>query len=402
VARRKTQYGQGGIYDDPQRPGHKIVVVPLGHGRPIRRRAVDAKTAEKLYADLIARRDADLDIAGGAKTLHQLFIEWRDKVLVPRQETKRALAPKTIADYRDTIARYLLPGWGNYRLEEFNVPLVLEIYHTLRRQHSENVAHRALTKLRMLLQVAIRRRYVDRNAVDDARPEIPPLERTEKPPMTIEETHRLLAVVANLRLATLYYVALILGLRVGEILGLQWGDIDWQHKTITIRRQVQEVEGRKAVRMGTKTSAGSRTLPIPPALYHRLRTQWEAGVQSVFIFPNDEGGALSPSNFARHFHGGRIGHKNKNGQDQRIIGVRQKANLPDHVTPHTWRHAVATRLMELGVSEEIRAAILGHRKKGITQHYSHATLKTMREALERLERLIVVSEAGEDVKGAEV
>lgn len=384
----KKRYGKGGIYDDPQRPGHKIIQIPDGHGKYIRRRAVDAETAKAIYADLSRRVEAGLDVRSAARTLQWMTLEWRDKVLNPRQNSSRPFAPKTVADTRDTIARYLLPDWGNYRLEEFDVPLALTIHSTLLRRFSPDIAHRAIAKLRMLLAAAVRWGYLQRNAVDDARPDLPPLKREEKPALTIEETRYLFTVVENHRLTNLYHTALTLGLRLGELLGLQWVDIHWQDRTITIRRQAQDISGRKELRPKTKTPAGERVLPLPPRLYARLHAQWQAGVSSVFIFPNENGGLMAQGGFWRHWRGGRTGHKRKNGNDQRVIGMRQKVGLSPKYTPHCFRHTVGTRLMELNLPDEIRDAIMGHGKKGVRQLYTHVVKTSMKQALERLEHLL--------------
>jgi integrase len=65
--------------------------------------------------------------------------------------------------------------------------------------------------------------------------------------MTGEDVQRLFAYIAGHRWAGLYYIALMLGLRLGELLGLQWDDIDWEKKTITVQRQAQEVRGKKHI-----------------------------------------------------------------------------------------------------------------------------------------------------------
>jgi integrase len=92
---------------------------------------------------------------------------------------------------------------------------------------------------------------------------------------------------------------------------------------------------------------------------------------------------IQPSNFERHWRG----ESNRKGVP--LEGMRGKAGLPRTVKFHHLRHTCATRLGELGVIEEVRAAILGHGKRGITQHYTHATLQAMRRAVEAYEQLLV-------------
>lgn len=292
----------------------------------------------------------------------------------------RNLAPKTLEDYRTTVEHFLLKEWGEYTLDEFNVPLIHVIWEKIETKYSPDRAHRTLGKLSMILRAARRRHYIAFNAVEDARPELPTIERKVVTPLTPEQTLLLLATVEGHRLCVLYHLALTLGLRIGELLGLQWGDIDWTAKTLTIRRQVQEVYGKIEVKLGAKTDAGNRVLPLSDRLIARLETIPRTG---LFLFPSDEGTLMAPSNFERHFRGG------KTGKNKTITGMRQKAGLPSTVTFHHLRHTASTRVMELGTPDEIRDRIFGWGKaKNIRYRYSHATLAAMRQAIEAHEAQI--------------
>lgn len=382
---KQTDTNQGyRVYDDPQRPGRKIVQLYLGHGKYVRRRAADAETAEKIGQELVERQRAQLNVKAGATTLQAFVNIWWDKAIKPKD-----LAPKTKADYRDTLERYVLPSWGSYRLDEFDAPLVIDIFYQLLEEFTIHIAHRSLTKMHMVFDAARRWKYIRDNPVADARKDLPAREGAEKVPLSVAEVQRLLFVSLHHRLGVMYQFTLTLGTRLGETLGAQWGDIDWNENTIRICRQVQEIGGKVQVREQTKTKAGTRTLPLPPRLRTRLWELYQQRGESAFIFTNDEGKVMSPANFSRHFRGGRAGRKKKDGTDKMIEGMRQKADLPSYVTPHTFRHTVATRLKELGVSEEIRADILGHGNKSITQHYSHTVLEPMRQALEALEQAML-------------
>lgn len=368
------------IYDDPQRPGRKIVQLFIGHGTYIRRRAADAKAAEAIGQELAERHKQQLNVTAGTLTLQKFVNLWWDKAIKPRE-----LAPKTKADYRDTLERYVLPSWGSYRLEEFDAPLIIEIFYQLSEEFTAPIAHRSLTKMHMVFDAARRWKYIRDNPVADARKDLPARAQTEKTPLTAHEVQQLLKASAHHRLAVMYRLMLTLGTRLGETLGLHWDDIDWTTNMVRIRRQVQEVRGKVSVRDQTKTKAGTRTLPLPPYLRSQLWAHYEQRGESPFIFTNDEGNMLSPAVFSRHFRGGRVGRKKKDGTDKLREGMRQKAKLPPYVTPHTFRHTVATRLKEMGVAEEIRADILGHGNTSITQHYSHTVVAPLRCALEALE-----------------
>ena len=373
MARHVDGYGDGSVYESPKGSGRWIAQVPDGHGGNIRRRAKSEKDAEALKATLIQqqaqKKRLNLHQRGGMKTL-EFFVtdEWWPACKA------RKLAPKTLEDYSTTVEIYLLRDWGQYTLDEIDVPLIHTIWNKLAAKYSEDRAHRVLGKLSMILKAAKRRRYIAFNAVEDARPELPTLERKEPDPLTLEQTLQLLTTVETHRLCVLYHLAITLGLRLGELLGLQWGDIDWKEKTLTIRRQVQEVYGKLEVKLGAKTNAGNRVLPLPPRLLERLSSMPREG---LFIFPSDEGTVLAPSNFERHFRGGKTGKK------KTIVGIRAKAGLPATVKFHHLRHTASTRIMEMGTPDEIRDRIFGWgTKSNIRSRYSHATLEAMRRTLE--------------------
>jgi integrase len=379
MARKSDGYGDGSIYESPKGSGRWLAQIPDGHGGYLRKRAKSEKDAIVAKAELVRARDEKrrlgLDLRGGLKTLEQFVVdEWWPACV------KRKLAPKTLEDYSKTVEDYLLKEWGRYTLDEIGVALVHEIWNKLSEQYSEDRAHRVLGKLSMILRAAKRRHYIAFNAVEDARPELPTLERKEPDPLTPAQTLALLAAVEKHRLCVLYHIALTLGLRIGELLGLQWGDIDWEKRTLTIRRQVQEVRGKLEVKAGAKTGAGNRVLPLPPRIIARLEAIPRI---SLFIFPSDEGTIMAPSNFERHFRGGKATKK------KAITGIRAKAGLPPTVKFHHLRHTASTRIMELGAPDEIRDRIFGWgTKKNIRYRYSHATLEAMRRYVEEHEELI--------------
>jgi integrase len=377
MARKPDGYGDGSVYESPKGSGRWIAQIPDGHGGHIRKRAKSEKAAEALKVDLIRqqleKKRLNLNLRGGSKTL-EFFVtdEWWPACKA------RKLAPKTLEDYSTTVELYLLKDWGDYTLDEITVSLVHDIWNKLAAKYSEDRAHRVLGKLSMILRAAKRRRYIAFNAVEDARPELPTLKRKEPDPLTLEQTLQLLATVETHRLCVLYHLAITLGLRLGELLGLQWGDIDWEKKTLTIRRQIQEVHGKLEVKLGAKTEAGNRLLPLPPRILERLAAMPRTG---LFLFPSDEGTIMAPSNFERHFRGGKTNKRST------ITGIRAKAGLPSTVKFHHLRHTASTRIMEMGTPDEIRDRIFGWgAKQSIRSRYSHATMKAMRRTLEDYEQ----------------
>lgn len=312
-------------------------------------------------------------------TLEDFVNVWWEQAIQPKIDSGE-LAPKTEVDYRRTIEYYALPDWGGYKLSAFDAPLIIKLFYAVEKKHSTAMADRVLRKLNLVFDAARRWKYLRDNPVADARKDLPSYQPEERVIIPQNDLTRLFTVVETHRLANVYRVLLLLGLRIGEVCGLQWRDVNWEHQTLTIRRQVQDMKGGAVVRNTTKTKAGQRVLPLPPQLAAHLEVAF-AKKKSIFIFTNDEDGMLTPALFGRHFRGTPKVRTRKDGTPQAIEGIRQKAKLGENVTPHTFRHTMATGLKELGVSEEIRADILGHSKQSITQDYSHRVLEPMRRAL---------------------
>lgn len=185
------------------------------------------------------------------------------------------------------------------------------------------------------------------------------------------EQKRITAVLRSTKdLASL--CGLYLGLRVGEVSGLMWTDINWEESTLTVRRTVQRTAHPGDVRKTTisigppKTLSSYRTLPIPAFLMQLLREQ-DKQHHGNYIFGKAES-AAEPRNLQRKLSGAlkRIG----------FSGVHF----------HTLRHTFATRLLELGVDIKTVSVLLGHSSVRITLDcYAHSTLEQRRKAIRLLE-----------------
>jgi integrase len=122
--------------------------------------------------------------------------------------------------------------------------------------------------LRTALNQAMRWGMVGRNAA--ALVDGPRVEQYEIRPFSVEEAKRFLSAVKGDRLEALYSVALTMGLRQGEALGLRWEDIDLDLGYLRVTKQLQRIDSR-FVLMEPKTARSRRTLAIPPAIVQTLR-----------------------------------------------------------------------------------------------------------------------------------
>ena len=254
--------------------------------------------------------------------------------------------------YRWIIESHLKPAFGNTPLSKLQPQQVQKLYHerleanlstpTIRSMHS--VLHKAL-------DVAKRQGMVATNVCDHVqRP------RVKQRRMTIfdqEQGKRFLKFAAEDKLYALYVVTLYLGLRLGEVTGLRWSDIDWKEGTLTVAQTVANLHG-KAVFSTPKSEAGNRTFDLPPAVIVALKKHQEAQKQECktterewtawgLVFCTLHGTPLNPTNIrVRSFN-----------------PVLVAAKLP-RIRFHDLRHTAISAMAAIGATPTEMAEYAGH------------------------------------------
>jgi len=207
------------------------------------------------------------------------------------------------------------------------------------------------------------------------------VERYEIKPLTPVEARAFLAAVKGDRLEALYSVALTMGLRQGEALGLRWSDVDLDIGSLRIEKQLQRVGGELQL-VELKTRLRRRALLMPASIVASLREhrrrqledRLAAGgswLESGLVFTAADGKPLEGSTVTRHFHD----HLERAGLPQRRF--------------HDLRHSCATLLLVQGVSPRVVMDVLGHSDIGMTMNtYSHVIPELRRDAADRMDDLL--------------
>lgn len=171
-------------------------------------------------------------------------------------------------------------------------------------------------------------------------------------------------------------IALTTGMRLGEVCGLQWEDVDLIHRTITVRRTVGMIydDERKATSLlisVPKTRNSDREIPISRELYGALRAVRVKGAGgSVYVL------------------GGKDEPRNPRGYRDWYGRFLDRLKIP-RVRFHGLRHTFATRCVECGCDYKTLSAILGHSNVATTLNlYVHPTLEQKKRCMDKLSRRI--------------
>jgi hypothetical protein len=177
------------------------------------------------------------------------------------------LRPTTIADYRYKIG--LLPGWLTRKRLAQITPM--DVHEALAELASSETVHgkpragstvaQVRTVLGNCLHVAERYGHVTRNAARLAAPVT--YQHAEVDPLDVGEARALLKQVAGHRLGSLFTVALALGLRQGECVGLKWSDVDLEAGTLSVMRQITRTNEHVEAEGDPKTRRSRRSLILP-------------------------------------------------------------------------------------------------------------------------------------------
>jgi len=187
--------------------------------------------------------------------------------------------------------------------------------------------------------------------------------------LTASQANQLLAIVREDRLYALYVCAISLGLRKGELLALEWSDIDFRKRTLKVNKQLQYLPGMGLVIKSPKTKSSYRTLPLPEIAFSALMKHKVNSTGSL-IFATGNGTPFSGRNILRHFH-----------------SVLKKLDMPK-MAFHNLRHSCASFHLALGTNPKVVQELLGHGTIAITLSiYSHLLPGVSEEAAKNIDKI---------------
>lgn len=344
-----------------------------------RRRSVFARTRrevlEKLAMALGARASGTLNTAR-AETLGAFLARWIEGAQV---------RPSTRGHYRRNLELHVIPTLGRVPLARITAEHVEQLLRDRAAAGlSAQSVHHVRAVLRNALGKALRLGLITRNPVTltDA-PRVPGYEPHF---LTIDEARRFVDAARGDRLEALFSVALALGLRQGEALGLAWEHVDLERRTLRVAQALQR-EGRELVE--PKTERSKRALVIPDVVVralraHRTRQEWERRIagerwrESGLVFTTLDGRPLAAGNVVRrNFR--RICER---------AGIAYGTKTRHGLRFHDLRHSAATLLLAQGVPQRVVMEQLGHSTLAMAARYTHVVPSLMDEAAAAMDRAL--------------
>lgn len=369
--------GESSIYRDEEGRWHGYVSMGLKeNGRRDRRHVSGARRADvvaKVRA-LEAKRDAGTaEAAGRAPTVGDWLDHWLEHI------APRRVRARTLESYEALVRLHLRPGLGHHRLDRLQPEHLEQLYGSLLEDKHLSPAtvlrlHRVLSRA---LRVAMQRGKVARNVATLVDP--PAVKRpTTALPLTVDEARRVLQTAEQGRNAARWTVALAVGLRQSEALGLRWSDIDLDVGTLTVRRGLHRVAGKGLVYEEPKADRSRRTLALPAQLVEALRRH-----HVVQLEEREAAGSLWEE------HDLVFAQVNGRPLDKRSDWEAWKALLKRaavrEVRLHDGRHTAATLLLSEGVHPRVVMELLGHSQmRTTTDTYSHVMPALAKEAAAKM------------------
>jgi integrase len=367
-----------------QRPDHHcrgrwVATLDLGwSGGKRQRKVLYAKTRKEAQAKLQkALRDKERGaVVIAAPTVESWLTYWLDVICV-----ERGLKVNTMKSHRQKVNHYLIPHLGRHRLDKLTPEHLRGMYRQLRDQGlSEATLRQTHAILHRALKVAEREGKVARNVAGLIDP--PATTRNKREGLTLEQARKVLAT-NDLRA----WVALYLGVRQGEALGLMWSDVDLDRGWLHVQRALVRDPERGLVFDTPKSRAGFRDIPLPPKALAQFKLAAAIRKTEDNIHQTEGSAGSGTAGFPElvfHHDGKPIDHRD---DWQHWTDLLARVGVP-HVALHAARNTTASLLEAAGVPDRVVAQILGQSTVEVTHGYQHAEPAVIERAMLALENVI--------------
>lgn len=326
-------------------------------------RSFYGRTREEAERKLISAVLGNASVVETEMTVGELCSEW---LSVSSHRVKLS----TLANYRMKIEKHIMPQFGEMMCYEVTSKMA---YRFMQNKLDEELSPRYVADIIVLLKTVFKyaqREYSIANPFYNivmpkcSKPEVRLLTDNEQKKLRayLNEHHNSIAIGIT--------IALAMGLRVGEVCGLMWSDIDLTKRILTVNRTVQRVavhdgdSKTKVIVSPPKSQTSAREIPIPAGVFSMLKNMHGADEQYIV---SSSTRPVEPRTMQYHFS-----------------KILKNVNLPS-VKFHSLRHCMASAAIEAGFDVKTLAEILGHARIELTMNlYVHSNMDRKRRCMDKL------------------
>lgn len=373
MKRRKRGTGSISFNSDRKRWIARFVY----EGKTIKRSFLTKTEADKFLADQL------YDLRDGIELISPSLQDWMADFLASIQ-----VKPTTLELYLHINKLRIQPYLGKLLLADISPGHVRRWLNTIEKRYAYTSTRNAYRLLRQALAVATSQGKIRRNPTDTiklrSRPAARPAQALNK-----EQALKFIHYAKQERLYFLFLLAITTGLRVAELVGLRWRNIDINSRTIHIKEIIRPVNN-KPVLMEPKSHNSVRSIPLDDFLYIQLlehktrmeedRSNWLTSPGLDLVFPSESGTPLQYSRIQRVL--------------KRIL---QNAELPQTFSFHHLRHTAASLMIDGGAPINDVSKILGHSSSLVTSAiYAHSYDESKRNVVANLSGIFQQEEGHEE------
>lgn len=320
------------------------------------------KTKEEVVDKMSILRDIDND-CNCSLTFREVFTEWF-------QSIQHRVKESTAANYLMKWKKHLLDSMGSFSVTSIKPRM---IYDFIAKKQKEGLSARYITDILILIKSIFKYAAVTYSAKNPMTGVLMPKKKAPEIVLLTDEQRIKLQEYLSMHKnnATLgVALAMVTGIRIGELCALQWSDVNLEKRILTVRKTMQRIQlsgkhGTKLVITEPKSETSKRKIPIPECIIEFLR---------VFRGKDNE-----------YICSGTTKPVEPRTMQYRFARILKNVKLPS-VHFHALRHMFATKCVKLGFDIKTLSEILGHSNVRITlEKYVHSDFSQKQEFMKRIQ-----------------
>ena len=337
------------------------------------------KEAERAMHEFITELEKGYYVANSNISITEWVQTCLEVYIIPN------VSPTTLSRYQGMIKRYINPVIGHIPVQQLTTLAVqswvngLKISPSSGKEMSAATIKHAYHVLKGAMDKAVLAGIIYRSPCTGIM--LPKGQKKQAVIYDEKQIRQLLDAAAGTEMELVIDMELCLGVRRGELLGLEWGDIDWEHNQVKIIRNRVVVDGKSVVKE-PKTATSVRTLDVPLPLMQKLRKHkmqclsnklrlGKAYTVTDYIIVHPDGKPIYPEYLS-----------------QMLTKLQERAGLPK-CRFHDLRHLCASIMLLQGVNVKVAQERLGHKDIATTMNiYSHVLPSSAKDAADKIGQLV--------------